>query len=89
MWGVSHGAIQFMAYEELKTRYNNYKRQPIDTPLVIDHFERSVASMISLEEEHSYKYKTHLFLMNVSYRFGWFFFVYFIIFASFYLTDIG
>ena len=51
MWGVSHGAIQFMAYEELKTRYNNYKRQPIDTPLVIDHFERSVASRISSEEK--------------------------------------
>jgi hypothetical protein len=45
--------------------------------------------MISLEEEHSMKYKTHLFLMNVSYRFGWFFFVYMVFFASFMLGDIG
>lgn len=34
IWGVSHGAIQFMAYEELKSAYNHYKNQPIDSKLV-------------------------------------------------------
>ena len=33
IWGVSHGAIQFMAYEELKSSYNHYKKQPIDSKL--------------------------------------------------------
>ena len=34
LWGVSHGAIQFMTYEEMKCTYNNFKQQPIDTKLV-------------------------------------------------------
>ncbi|CAG7837772.1 unnamed protein product [Allacma fusca] len=33
MFGVSHGAIQFMTYEEMKTFYNKYRKQPIDTKL--------------------------------------------------------
>ncbi len=37
LWGVSHGAIQFMAYEELKNRYNKYQKQTIDTKLVSEH----------------------------------------------------
>jgi len=45
--------------------------------------------MISLEEEHSMKYKTHLFLMNVSYRAGWFLFVYMCVYGTFFLGDIG
>lgn len=33
LFGVIHGAIQFMAYEDLKNRYNIYLGKPIDTPL--------------------------------------------------------
>lgn len=34
MFGVSHGAIQFMVYEEMKTKYNRYFNRSIDTKLV-------------------------------------------------------
>jgi solute carrier family 25 folate transporter 32 len=33
LWGVSHGAIQFMAYEEMKAKYNTFYEQPIDSKL--------------------------------------------------------
>ncbi|CAL8074454.1 unnamed protein product [Orchesella dallaii] len=33
MFGVSHGAIQFMVYEEMKTVYNKYRNMPIDAKL--------------------------------------------------------
>lgn len=33
LFGVSHGAVQFMAYEELKASYNHYRQQPIDAKL--------------------------------------------------------
>lgn len=33
MFGVSHGAIQFMTYEEMKNKYNIYQNVPIDTKL--------------------------------------------------------
>ena len=38
MFGVSHGAIQFMVYEEMKTCYNQYKNTPIDAKLVRRHY---------------------------------------------------
>lgn len=34
MFGVSHGALQFMTYEEMKNRYNEYRQLPINTKLV-------------------------------------------------------
>lgn len=33
MIGVSHGALQFMAYEEMKNRYNKYKDRPVNFKL--------------------------------------------------------
>jgi len=33
MFGVSHGAVQFVAYEELKSTYNIYNKRPIDAKL--------------------------------------------------------
>ena len=33
-FGVSHGALQFMAYEELKKMYNNYRKVPMETRFV-------------------------------------------------------
>ena len=34
VWGVSHGALQFMAYEQMKTAYNVRRGQAIDAKLV-------------------------------------------------------
>jgi len=33
LFGVSHGAVQFMVYEELKNKYHNYHNQEITTKL--------------------------------------------------------
>ncbi|XP_046363036.1 mitochondrial folate transporter/carrier-like isoform X2 [Haliotis rufescens] len=33
VFGISHGALQFMAYEEMKTVYNTYRNQANDTRL--------------------------------------------------------
>ncbi|XP_055995812.1 mitochondrial folate transporter/carrier-like isoform X2 [Ostrea edulis] len=33
MFGISHGVIQFVCYEEMKTKYNNFKQRPIDERL--------------------------------------------------------
>lgn len=45
MFGVSHGAIQFMTYEEMKNKYNIYLSVPIDTKLTT--FEYVVFAAIS------------------------------------------
>ncbi len=34
LFGTSHGALQFMAYEELKRDYNKYKKVPSEAKLV-------------------------------------------------------
>lgn len=37
MIGVSHGAIQFMVYEEMKNWYNNYRGTALSTRMVGEH----------------------------------------------------
>ncbi len=42
LFGTSHGALQFMAYEELKRDYNKYRKMQSDAKLVSmreTHFE--------------------------------------------------
>ncbi len=34
-FGVSHGALQFMAYDEMKNSYNESRNFPIGTELVL------------------------------------------------------
>lgn len=34
IFGISHGALQFMAYEEMKILFNQYLNRPIDYRLV-------------------------------------------------------
>uniref|UniRef100_A0A0N8ECP2 Solute carrier family 25 member 32 n=1 Tax=Daphnia magna TaxID=35525 RepID=A0A0N8ECP2_9CRUS len=38
IFGVSHGALQFMAYEEMKNSYNSYRNLPIDTKLATSEY---------------------------------------------------
>mmetsp|Transcript_12751 Transcript_12751/g.10897 ORF Transcript_12751/g.10897 Transcript_12751/m.10897 type:complete len:136 (-) Transcript_12751:156-563(-) len=47
------------------------------------------ADHISLEEEHSGKYKTPMFFVNISYRLAIFLMFYMIWYTSFYLDDVG
>lgn len=38
MFGVSHGALQFMTYEEMKNCYNQYRKLPIDTKMATSEY---------------------------------------------------
>ncbi|XP_065346039.1 solute carrier family 25 member 32 [Cloeon dipterum] len=38
LFGVSHGAIQFMTYEEMKNAYNEYRKLPIDAKLTTSEY---------------------------------------------------
>jgi hypothetical protein len=50
---------------------------------------KSSGDHISLEEEHNFKYKTHMIFTNFSYRFAWFLFFYSIAYVQFLLSEPG
>ena len=64
LWGVSHGAIQFMAYEELKSRYNHFKEQPIDSKLVGSTFSVVSNAVGGYLFTHSFTYHDDVFALD-------------------------
>ena len=46
--GVSHGALQFMAYEELKKGYSQFFGTPVDKKLVRCCLERETSVCLSV-----------------------------------------
>lgn len=50
MFGVSHGALQFMTYEEMKNKYNEYRKLPINTKLVSGKFLLSIISVMERQK---------------------------------------
>ena len=55
--GVSHGAIQFMVYEELKNRYNRYLNVAIDTKLAQQYYIIFAAISKSIAAGLTYPYQ--------------------------------
>lgn len=57
MFGVSHGAIQFMVYEELKNWYNGYLNVPIDTKLSTSEyiFFAAVSKLLAAASTYPYQ----------------------------------
>lgn len=45
MFGVTHGALQFMTYEEMKAFYNEYRRVPLNNKLVMGGIFPAMCSM--------------------------------------------
>lgn len=67
MLGVSHGAIQFMTYEEMKNAYNEYRKLPIDTKLVCisltsyNHMTKKRVAYASLYNLCIYRYRRSIY----------------------------
>ncbi|XP_044741427.1 mitochondrial folate transporter/carrier [Chrysoperla carnea] len=57
MFGVTHGALQFMTYEEMKNYYNQYRRAPIDTKLSTHEylFFAAVSKLIAAATTYPYQ----------------------------------
>ncbi|XP_021949231.1 mitochondrial folate transporter/carrier [Folsomia candida] len=57
MFGVSHGAIQFMTYEEMKTMYNTYRNMPIDSKLATSEYLSFAAISKLIAAASTYPYQ--------------------------------
>ncbi|XP_034937470.1 mitochondrial folate transporter/carrier [Chelonus insularis] len=57
MFGVSHGAIQFMTYEEMKNRYNVLRKMPIDSKLTTAEYMMFAAISKLIAAASTYPYQ--------------------------------
>ncbi|KAL5287616.1 SLC25A32 family protein [Megaselia abdita] len=74
MLGVSHGALQFMTYEEMKNRYNEYRHLPIDTKLATSEYLAfaAVSKLIAAAATYPYQViRARLQDQNHSYKGTW------------------
>lgn len=73
VFGVSHGALQFMAYEELKSKYNKYRSMPIDARLVSNplyvqfHYITVIQYIQGVYAEASFQTQRSRALFNIQY----------------------
>ncbi|KAJ6640945.1 Mitochondrial folate transporter/carrier [Pseudolycoriella hygida] len=74
MFGVSHGALQFMTYEEMKNRYNEYRKVPINTKLGTSEYLvfAAISKLIAAAATYPYQViRARLQDQNHSYRGTW------------------
>lgn len=74
MLGVSHGALQFMTYEEMKNAYNEYRKLPIDTKLTTAEYLSfaAISKLIAAAATYPYQViRTRLQDQNHNYKGTW------------------
>uniref|UniRef100_A0A182K3M3 Mitochondrial folate transporter/carrier n=1 Tax=Anopheles christyi TaxID=43041 RepID=A0A182K3M3_9DIPT len=74
MFGVSHGALQFMTYEEMKNKYNQHRKLPIDAKLTTSEYLTfaAVSKLIAAAGTYPYQViRARLQDQNHSYKGTW------------------
>ncbi|KAG4077113.1 hypothetical protein HA402_016100 [Bradysia odoriphaga] len=74
MFGVSHGALQFMTYEEMKNKYNEYRHLPINTKLGTGEYLvfAAISKLIAAAATYPYQViRARLQDQNHSYKGSW------------------
>lgn len=74
MFGVSHGALQFMTYEEMKNKYNEYRNVPINTKLATGEYLvfAAISKLIAAAATYPYQViRARLQDQNHSYKGSW------------------